>query len=142
MAPLNKIGQVIAGEINVLLFDGVCNLCNSSVNFVIDHDKKNLLHFSALQSEAGSALVEHFKLADVDSLILIYRGRAYTRSAAAIRTGVLFGGIYRLLAVFLLIPPFLRDPLYDFIARNRYRWFGRRDTCRMPEPGLKKRFLE
>lgn len=127
----------------VLLFDGVCNLCNASVNFIIDHDPQAYFRFAALQSEAGRALLEGYSLAGnyLDSLVLVEDGQVYTRSTAALRVARRLGGAWPLLAGLLVVPRPLRDVVYDWIARHRYRWFGRRDACRLPTPELRARFL-
>jgi predicted DCC family thiol-disulfide oxidoreductase YuxK len=128
----------------VVLFDGVCNFCNASVNFLLDHDPQHRLRFAALQSQAGQALLHRFKLptSHFDTLVLVDGPRCYTRSDAALRIAGRLGGWWPLLSAFLLVPPFLRDGAYDLLARNRYRWFGKREACRMPTPDLRARFLE
>ena len=128
----------------LILFDGVCNLCNGFVNFVIDHDPEGYFHFGALQSEAaGSYLAAHDVPSDsLDSVVLIEDGQAYTRSTAALRVLWHLDGAWSLLYAFILIPKPLRDWVYDRIANVRYDWFGKRDQCRMPTPDLKARFIE
>lgn len=127
----------------VILFDGVCNLCNGAVNFIIDHDPAGYFKLAALQSEAARPLLEEHGLsADVlDSLVLIEEGRAYQRSTAALRIVGRLRGPWPLLRVFLAVPRPLRDAVYDWVATNRYDWFGRRDKCRVPTPELRERFL-
>ncbi|WP_266368813.1 thiol-disulfide oxidoreductase DCC family protein [Tellurirhabdus rosea] len=128
----------------ILLFDGVCNLCNGAVNFIIDRDPAGHFRFAALQSEAGKALLRkhHFPDTHLDSLILVTDGRVLTRSDAALAVARGLSGGWPLLAVFRFLPRPLRDAVYDWVARNRYRWFGKEDTCRLPSPALKARFLE
>jgi predicted DCC family thiol-disulfide oxidoreductase YuxK len=127
----------------VVLFDGVCNFCNRSVNFILDHDARRRFRFAALQSDAGQAVLRHFGLRtdDFDTAVLVERGRAYTKSSAALRIARNLGGWWSLFAVLLAIPPFLRDAAYDLLARNRYRWFGKADNCRVPTPEIRDRFL-
>ncbi len=128
----------------VILFDGVCNLCNASVNWIIDRDKKNIFLFASLQSAYGIETVNKFGLSGdyMDTVILRDADKIYTRSDAVLHIVKLLGGVYSLIYVFRIIPRFMRDAVYNFIARNRYRWFGKRDSCRMPTPELKAKFLE
>jgi predicted DCC family thiol-disulfide oxidoreductase YuxK len=128
----------------IVLFDGVCKFCNRSVNFLIDHDSRGRLRFAALQSETGQALLRRFRLRtnDFDTLVLVQGRHCSTRSTAALRAASYLDGPWRFLEALLLMPAFLRDPLYNFLARNRYRWFGRLDACRVPTPELKARFLD
>ena len=127
----------------ILLFDGVCNLCNSSVQFFIKHDKKGRVKFAALQSETGRDLLFKFELDPdyFDSLVFIDKEKVYTHSSAVLRASKYLNGLYPLLQVFLIKPKFLRDPIYKWIGRNRYRWFGKQDACMIPTPELKERFL-
>lgn len=128
---------------NIILFDGVCNLCNASINFIIDRDPQSHFRFAALQSEAGQALLERYnqKNSDFDSIVLLKDGRIYQKSDAALEIARGMNGLWSWLYVFKILPRFLRNALYDFIARNRYRWFGRMDACRIPTPELRARFL-
>ncbi len=129
----------------VLLFDGVCNLCNGWVNYVIDHDPESHIRFAPLQSRAGEKLLEAHGLDSEkpDSVVLLDRdNRVYERSDAVLRVAAYLKGLPRLLRMGVMVPRTLRNLIYDLVARNRYRWFGRRDQCRMPDPGLKDRFLE
>lgn len=127
----------------LVLFDGVCNLCNSSVQFVIRNDKKKQFHFASLQGETGQYLLRKFELptAGFNSFILIADGRLYKESGAVLMLLKLLGGFWQLLYVFVVIPPFIRNGLYHFIASNRYRWFGKSESCMLPSPELKARFL-
>jgi predicted DCC family thiol-disulfide oxidoreductase YuxK len=128
----------------IILFDGVCNLCNQAVRFVIKRDKKDKFRYAALQSGVGRELVAERKIdiSEVDSIILIEPGIAYyTRSSAALEIGKSFGGIYKFLAIFEWIPKTLRDWVYDIIAKRRYKWFGRKQECMVPTPDLKVKFL-
>lgn len=127
----------------VILFDGVCNLCNASVQWVLRRDKKAIFRFASLQSPSGGAILKKLGLPTdkFDSIVLVDGEKHFTRSAAAIKIASKLGGFWQIFIVFRLLPSFLRDGLYDFIARNRYRWFGRRETCWLPSPELKSRFL-
>lgn len=127
----------------ILLFDGVCNVCNASVNFVIDHDPAGRVKLGALQSEEGQRLMAEHGLdaAYLDSLVLLDEGRVYVKSDAALRLVRYLDGPWGWLSAFAVLPKRLRDAVYDVIAKNRYRWFGVRDSCRMPTPELKARFL-
>ncbi|MBK8979112.1 MAG: thiol-disulfide oxidoreductase DCC family protein [Planctomycetes bacterium] len=130
----------------VVLFDGVCNLCNGWVRFVLRHERSgaNPLRFAALQSEAGARLLaEHGLPTDrLDSIVLIDGGRASQKSDAVLRLLRHLRQPWRLGAVFRIMPRFLRDAVYDLVARNRYRLFGRRDTCSIPTPETRARFLD
>lgn len=128
----------------IVLFDGVCKFCDTSVNFIIDHDRRRRIRFAALQSRTGQALLHRFGLpADrFDSLVLVEGGSCSTRSTAALRIAGYLDLPWPLLGVLLLLPAFLRDGGYDLLAANRYRWFGVLDACRMPTPELQDRFLD
>jgi predicted DCC family thiol-disulfide oxidoreductase YuxK len=128
----------------IVLFDGVCRFCNAGVNFIIDHDRRARVRLAALQSERGQELLARFGLRRdrLDSIVLVEGRRFWTRSTAALRIARLLDGPWPVLAVFLLVPAFLRDWAYDLLAANRYRWFGRLDACRVPTPELRRRFLE
>lgn len=127
----------------IVLFDGVCNLCNATVNFLIDCDPNGRFKFGALQSEAVEPFLERYGLqADrLESFVLIEDEQVYRRSEAALRIAWRLGGAWRLLYPFLLLPRPLRDAAYAWIAANRYRWFGKQEACRMPTPELKARFI-
>lgn len=128
----------------VILFDGVCNFCNSSVNFVIRHDKQHQFRFAALQSEAGTRLLKAHGLSPdtFNSFILVQGDKAYLKSDAALRVVRSFGGGWRLLSALRFIPRGVRNFFYDLIARNRYRWFGKKDTCMLPSPSIRSLFLD
>ena len=127
----------------IILFDGVCNLCNSSVNFIIDRDKKNIFKFAALQSESGQKLLDKFGLNqnDFDSVVLVDENKFYSKSTAALKIVKEFPSLWKALYVFIVIPVPIRNFFYDLIAKNRYRWFGKKDSCRMPSPELKNKFI-
>lgn len=127
----------------IILFDGVCNLCNSSVNFIIDRDKKNIFKFAALQSETGQKFLNKFGMDqnDFDSVVLVDENKFYSKSSAALKIVKEFPFLWKALYIFIIIPPPLRNFFYDLVAKNRYRWFGKKDSCRMPSPELKNKFL-
>ena len=133
---------------DTILFDGVCNLCNGFVQFVIRHDRAGRFRFAALQSEAGRALLtaHGFDAAaagatNPDSVLLLSGGRLYSHSTAVLRIAHGLGGVWALAGVGRVLPRAWRDALYRFVARNRYRWFGRQESCMLPTPALKARFL-
>ena len=126
-----------------ILFDGVCNLCNSSVNFVINHDRKNYFVFTPLQSEAGKKLITKFNIDDSlrDSFVLIENNKIYFKSSAALRTVKHLDKLYSALYAFIIVPPFIRNGVYSYIARNRYKWFGKKEVCMIPNEEIKNRFI-
>jgi predicted DCC family thiol-disulfide oxidoreductase YuxK len=128
---------------NLVLFDGVCNLCTASVQFIIRHDRAAIFYFAPLQSEIGREICQSQGLdpVDVQTFVLISRGRMLVRSDAAIEAISRFGGAWKFVTIFRLIPRVVRDWIYSTIARNRYRWFGRTDACMIPTPDVKVRFL-
>lgn len=128
----------------IILFDGVCNLCNKSVQFVLAHDRKQQFVFGSLQGKVGTAYLEQFKLPsnDLSSFLLVDEGILYTQSTAALRVLKQLGGGWQLLYAFIVVPRFIRDAVYDWISRNRYKWFGKMDSCWLPSPQWKNRFLE
>ena len=127
----------------IILFDGVCNFCNSSVNTIIRWDKKKYFRFAPIQSETGQQLMTQYGLDPVkfDSVILVDHEKAYTYSSAILHIARRLGGIYSLAYVFILIPPFIRNAMYKWIAANRYAWFGKKEACMVPTPEIKSRFL-
>ena len=125
----------------IVLFDGVCNLCHSSVQFIIRHDPAGHFHFAALQSDFAREQLKRFQVAGhLDSIVLIEDGGLYTRSTAALRVARHLKG-WSWLYLFRWVPPFLRDGVYDLVARNRYRLFGRQHECMLPTPELRARFI-
>ena len=132
-----------ASDQAIILFDGVCNLCNGAVNFVIDHDPDAYFRFGALQSDAAQPILAKHGLEEkaLDSIVLIEGGRVFRKSTAALRIARHLTGAWPLLYALLVIPRPLRDVVYDWIATNRYDWFGKRDQCRIPTPDLQARFL-
>lgn len=129
----------------IILFDGVCNLCNRWVQFTIKRDKKDVFRFAALQSEPGKKITgaRGIDTASADSIILVEPGMAYyTKSDAVLEITKEFGGAWGLFSIFAWIPRSLRDALYDFVARNRYKWYGKKGECMVPGPELRAKFLE
>lgn len=127
---------------SIVLFDGVCNLCNGYIRFIIDRDPQSRFRFAALQSETGKELTLKYSLpGDGRTVILIEGGRVYLRSAAVLRVLRRLTGVWPCFYAFIVVPPFLRNAVYDLVARNRYRWFGKRDVCRMPTASDEERFL-
>jgi predicted DCC family thiol-disulfide oxidoreductase YuxK len=129
---------------HIILFDGVCNFCNFWVNFIIDRDKDDIFKFAALQSEAGQKLLNKFNLKteDFDTFILIDSEIYFTKSTAALKIARKLNYPVKVLYYFIFIPKFLRDLIYSLIAINRYKFFGKRDVCRVPTENEKKKFLE
>jgi predicted DCC family thiol-disulfide oxidoreductase YuxK len=138
---MGTIGSIVSP---VILFDGVCNLCNQSVQFVIRHDRDSKFRFSALQSDFGKAELAKHNLSTEKllSVVLLVGDKVYDRSRAALEVARRLDGLWPLLYVFVIVPPFIRNFVYDWIANNRYRWFGRTDECMLPTPELRARFIE
>ncbi|MGV8947003.1 MAG: thiol-disulfide oxidoreductase DCC family protein [Lutibacter sp.] len=129
---------------SIILFDGVCNLCNASVNFIIKHDKKNQFLFASFQSDAAKEILLQFNLKNLNekSVILIETGKVYDKSTAALKIAKQLKGGFKLLYGFIFVPKFLRDWVYNFLANHRYNWFGKRESCMVPSPELKNKFLD
>lgn len=128
----------------IILFDGVCNLCDSSIQFIIKHDKKDIFRFVALQSEIGLEIINHIGIdtSKIDSILLYEPGKAYYYKAqAALKIAKELGGIYTAISWFSILPNFLTNTIYDYIARNRYKWYGKKEACMIPTPELKAKFL-
>ncbi len=127
----------------IILFDGVCNLCNSSVNFIIDRDKNDIFRFAALQSDEGQDELRKIGMDKefLDSIVLIKDGKLFHKSTAALHISKELSGLWPMISLFLIVPKIIRDVFYDIIAANRYKWFGRQDECRIPSPELKSKFL-
>ncbi len=126
---------------SVLFFDGVCNLCNRTVDFLIRRDKKRALRFAPLQGEAAQLMVKPQMIEALPSVVFVDKTGAYQRSTAVLRAVAKLGGLWPVLKVLLIIPRPLRDGVYNWIAKNRYRWFGKRDSCRLPTPEERAMFL-
>lgn len=129
---------------NLVIFDGVCNLCEFSVQFIHERDAAGRLFFTPAQSPLGQSLLKQFAIntASLDTVVLVKGGRAFTRSAAALEIAALLDTPWNLLALFQAVPEPLRDLLYDFIAQNRYQLFGKKEQCMLPSRELQQRFLE
>jgi predicted DCC family thiol-disulfide oxidoreductase YuxK len=126
----------------VLYFDGICNLCNSTVQFIIKHDKQKQFRFAPLQSSSGQKVLSEIGGNAPDSVILQYQGKYYSKSDAALRVLKLLGGVWQMGAIGYMLPHFFRNMVYDWIAKNRYNWFGKQNECMIPTPELKARFLD
>ena len=128
---------------SILLFDGHCSLCNASVDFVLKRDTKKNLRFAAMQSPAGQRVLKHFDYPStyLDSLILVEKGKVYLGSTAALRVARQLRRGWPLLYPLIILPKGFRDSIYQWIGANRYAWFGRRESCRMPTPSERERFL-
>lgn len=129
-------------ENSVIFFDGVCNLCNGAVQFVIERDVKNYFKFAALQSEFAKMQLSNYKLEvkHGDSFVLLENGKVYEQSTAALRVARKLNGLWPLLYGFIIVPTFIRNAVYKLIARNRYKWFGKQESCWIPTPELKSKF--
>jgi predicted DCC family thiol-disulfide oxidoreductase YuxK len=127
----------------IVLFDGVCNFCNDRINFIIRHDKKDYFRFAALQSDIGKKiLADHgINMPDPDTFILVENGKTYDRTTAALRIVKHLSGLWPMLYAFIIVPPFIRDIVYRIIAKNRYKWWGERESCMIPTPEVRKKFL-
>lgn len=129
----------------IVLFDGVCNLCSGSVQFMLKRDRHEHFRYASLQSDAGKALLREHGVAvpegDPSSIVVIDDGRVFDRSSAALRVARHLGMPWVMMGVFAIVPRFVRDVVYDFVARNRYQWFGKTDQCMVPTPELRARFL-
>lgn len=132
----------MVGNKDIILFDGVCNLCNGIVQFIIKHDHADHFRFAALQSEVGRQYLKKAQLSGVkNTIVLIEKEQGYVKSTAALRIFRALKG-YRWMSILLLIPRRIRDFGYDWIAHNRYKWFGRKDSCMLPTAELKAKFLD
>lgn len=133
----------MSSDYKIILFDGICNLCSGAVDFFIRHDKKNIFRFAALQSDAGIKLQQKLGIDPelIESFILIEGSKYYKKSTAALRLTRYIGFPYILFYPLLLIPPFIRNFVYDIIAKYRYTWFGKKNTCRIPTPEEQSKFL-
>lgn len=124
----------------VIFYDGVCGLCDRSVQFIIKHDSKKTFRFAALQSDfAKQTLGEHISF---DSFIYYENGKAFDRSTGALKMFRKLGETWSLLYVFIIIPPFIRNAVYNWVAKNRYKWFGKFDSCKIPTPEQRSRFID
>ena len=128
----------------IILFDGVCNLCSGIVMFTIKRDRQGIFKFTPLQSDVGQSLLKQFNLPmdSYQSFILVEGDRYYQKSTAALRVVRRMNGLCSILYVFIVLPRPIRDLIYDLIVKNRYKWFGKKEKCLIPAPGIKSRFLE
>lgn len=128
---------------SIILFDGVCTLCNASIDFVMKRDRTNRFLVGALQEPISKKMLSDFQVdpAYLDSLVLVEKGKIYFRSTAALRIAKRLSGAWPLFYLFIVIPAFVRDPIYDWIGKNRYRWFGMKSTCRIPSAEERNKFL-
>ena len=131
-------------DTSIILFDGVCNLCNGTVHFLLKRDKKECFRFAALQSASGQKLLKHHELSstDLDTFVLIAEGCCYTKSTAALIVTKKLGQGWPLLYGFIIVPQFMRDFVYSLIAKHRYRIFGKKKQCMVPAPEVEHRFLQ
>jgi predicted DCC family thiol-disulfide oxidoreductase YuxK len=129
---------------DIILFDGVCHLCQSSVQFIIKRDPQNHFAFASLQSEIAKNLIEQKEITEESNSVVLIKtnGKSYKNSSAALRIAKELKGVWKLAAILLIIPVFIRDPIYRFIARHRYTWFGKSEKCMMPTPSQRRRFLD
>ncbi len=127
----------------IILFDGICNLCNGAVQFIIKHDPEKKFLFTSLQSEAGQQLLKEYKLPseNFNSFLLLQDDTILSKSTAALKVARQLKSAWKLLYIFIIVPKFIRDALYSYIATNRYKWFGKKDDCMIPTPELQARFL-
>lgn len=132
--PLNK---------KIILFDGVCNFCNDWVNYIIKKDTKDIFRFVSLQSDLGLEIQNYLGIADrgIDSIVLYIPNKAYYYKSGAVLEIAKELPYFNWLSVFKFFPALLRDPIYDYIAKNRYKWYGKRESCMMPKPEVKRKFL-
>nr|WP_263326745.1 thiol-disulfide oxidoreductase DCC family protein [Neobacillus sp. Marseille-Q6967] len=127
----------------IVLFDGVCNLCHNSVQFIIKRDPHGHFKFASLQSEIGNRLLEEYGLSQqTNSIVLIEHNKVYLKSSAALRICSKLSGLWKLLGILRFVPPIFRDPLYHIVAKNRYKWYGKSDSCMLPSPETKNKFLD
>lgn len=140
----NNITMNLPKDKKIVLFDGICNLCDSTIQYIIKKDKKDVFRFVALQSDLGQEILKHIGIdtKNIDSIVLYEPGVAYFyKSSAAIEIAKDLGGFLGLSVAFKLIPTFLRNPIYDYVAKNRYKWYGKKEACMIPTPELKAKFL-
>lgn len=127
----------------VILFDGVCNFCNGIVNFVIRNEKGSRIRFATMQSDAGRRLLIQYGYPadDLSSFVFLENGKLYNRSTAALKVSKYLKGLWPVMIGFIIVPVFIRDALYKYISKNRYKWFGKKEICMVPSPELSSRFL-
>lgn len=137
------MGQIELIQQPVILFDGVCNLCNNVVQFIIKRDKKDIFRFASLQSNFGEEVLQKFQLPpnSLNSFILFQHGKVYTKSTGALMVAKQLPGVWSLLYFFMIVPPFIRNAVYNYAANNRYKWFGKKEECWVPTQELQKKFI-
>ncbi len=128
----------------IIFFDGVCNVCNASVQFILKRDPEGAFKYCTLQSARGQKTLEEngMPTGTFDTFLLSENGKLYTKSTAALRAVKELSGFWPMLYVFIIVPAFVRDTIYGFVARNRYKWFGKKESCMIPTPEIRSRFLE
>ncbi len=143
MGTESRIQKNMVEDRPILLFDGVCNFCDSTVQFILKHNKSKEIHFASLQSAYGQEILKKAKLPtkDLKSLIFIKDGKIYTKSTGALKLTP-YLGIYKFLYIFMVVPTPIRNFVYDWVAKNRYKWFGQKDACSIPSPETRKRFIK
>jgi predicted DCC family thiol-disulfide oxidoreductase YuxK len=137
-----KTGDTLQNQ-PIVLFDGVCNFCSASVQFVIKRNSRSNIMFCQIQSEPGQRLIAEYGLSGLglNSMVLIHRGKAYIKSSAALRIAAMMDMPWPLMFVFIVVPPFIRHRVYDWIGQRRYHWYGKRDACWVPDTEIQNRFL-
>jgi len=126
----------------IVFFDGICNLCQGSVRYLIKNDKKGVLKFASLQGKYAKDFVDQTEIQSMQSILFFDGKNLYKKSTAVLKLSSLLGGWHQLLLLGYIMPRFLRDGLYNIVANNRYRWFGKKDQCMLPSKGLENRFLD
>lgn len=126
----------------IVFFDGVCNLCQGSVRYLIKHDKKGVLKFASLQGNYAKDFVNETEIQSMQSILFFDGKILYKKSTAVLKLSRLLGGWHQLLLLGYILPRFVRDWLYNIVAKNRYRWFGKKDQCMLPSKGFENRFLD
>ena len=141
---MNNSFSNLPNDKKIILFDGLCNFCNFWVNYVIDHDEKDFFRFASLQSEFGQSILSNLNLAenDFDTFVLIESKKYFIRSTAALKVVKDISGWLKILYPFIILPEFIRDSVYNLIAKNRYKIFGKSETCRVPTEEEKSKFIE
>jgi predicted DCC family thiol-disulfide oxidoreductase YuxK len=129
-------------HLSILFFDGVCVLCNGFADFILKQDRGRTLHLASLQGETAAAMLPEEMRTHMQSVIFVHQGKTYTQSEAVIRILMQMGGFYSIAMILLIVPSFLSNAMYRYISRNRYAWFGKRASCRMPVPEEMNRFLK
>ncbi|CAH8282095.1 putative DCC family thiol-disulfide oxidoreductase YuxK [Mariniflexile fucanivorans] len=139
------MGIQVPNHKKLILFDGICNLCNASVQYIIKHDKNNVFLFAALQSNTGLEIIKKFNIdtSKTDSILLYTPEKELvSKSTAALKIARHLRFPINTLSIFIIVPPFIRNFVYDYIAKNRYKWFGKKESCWIPTPELKSKFLD